>query len=380
MRFNFTGTIRANDIDAEKSPLVRKGKTKSGNSWQSLNISVAANSNRAFLELFGSKNDTIKTKNSDGEDIEIDWSDRTDKDVIKDVAEYRKFLFVDGDDRHEFISEYDLINHVVENIDDIKGKKFTVTGTTSKNFYNGKVSDRFKIQRMYTASDDRKDSLTINTVLYLTKDSIDTSDWKEEKKIILNGWTQEYISAKDLNEDKGSNRYVPMTIIFDCSKINFDNEKHIKQLQFRLNQIGLSYEKGKIANNIKAKKVLSNAVTLRYLNGAERKEFDESQLTDIQRQKVELGLAEVDDFRPAGDIYGERITEYRLIDIPLTGDFTDGFVYLDEALSEFEEDIFEYTEDEEIDEDEFNGAMNEPEEKKSEEEDDDDEEDLEDLF
>ena len=379
MRFNFTGLIKANSEDAEKFPVVKKGTTKSGAVYHTLNLSVVADSNRAFLELFGMVKDSIATMDVDNKKISVDWDDRKDKDVVKNVANYKKFVYANGDDRHEFITEYDFVNYVADHIDDIKDKKFTVTGDVTKNFYKGKVTDRFQIRNIYSASDDRKMELNVNTVFYITKDSVDTSDWKEEKKIIFNGWTKEWLSPNDTGKDKGDNFYVPMTVIFDCSRLKLDTEKHVKILQYRLAQLGLAYKDGKIVNNIKTKKVLSNAVILRYMNGAEKKEFDESQLTDTQKEKIELGLATIDDFRPVGDIYGERITEYRLKDTSNMGDYADGAVYLDESVSEFEEDIFVFTEDEEVSADEFEGAMNEPEEKE-ESEDDEDYEDVEDLF
>jgi len=371
MRFNFTGTIKANPVDSTKGvPFYKTGKTEGGNDYLVLNLAVSEGSNRAFVEMFGMERDVIKTKNVDGDNIEIDWEDRNDSDAIKDVANYRKFVLSLDEDRSEYITELDFIKRVAIDISEINGKRFTITGSTRKNFYKGNVSDRFQIQNIYEAADDRKDKLETRDTIYYTKDSVDTSEWKDNKKIIFNCYTREYLSANDTGADKGGYYYVEQTYVLDCRKVKFDNEGHVNAMKFRLNMLGLDYEDGKIVNKIKPKKVISQMITGRYICGAEEIDFDESQLTAIQKQKIELGLATLDDFRPRESIYGERIVEYRISDIPCKGDFSDGPVYLDEKISEFEEEIFTFSEDEVIEKSDDDAS--EPEE--------DDEVDIDDLF
>ena len=85
------------------------------------------------------------------------------------------------------------------------------------------------------------------------------------------------------------------------------------------------------------------------LNGSEAVEFDESQLTKAQKEQVELGIRKLEDFKPAGSIFGDRINEYRLFDPKLTGDFADGLVDTEMTVSEFEEVIFAPAKDEKLD-------------------------------
>lgn len=369
MRFNFTGEIDANKL-SDKVPYVRSLKTDKGKKGTGINlVCIAKKNNRAFMESVGFEQDEIKSKDTDNKDIEISWEDREDEDIIKSVASYRKHVISLDGERKEFIADKDFCDYIVEHIDDIKGKRCTVTGQIRKNFYNGKVSDRFQIQNIYEIDEDndkKKNGLSVTAEFYWTKDSIDTSDFKEEKKIRINGYTSEYISKKE------GNKFVPLTIILNCSKVDFENESHVAKLGFRLEQLGLELEDDKIKNNIKAKNVMKNMITLSYNNGAEEVEFDESQLTATQKSKIKLGLATVDDFKPKGAIFGNRIVEYRITDFPCTGNYSDGLVKDDMTASELEDEVYELPKEEKLED----AMEDEEEEKKSSDDDDDDDEDL----
>ena len=86
------------------------------------------------------------------------------------------------------------------------------------------------------------------------------------------------------------------------------------------------------------------------LRGAEEADFDESMLTDAQKEQIELGIKTLDDFKPKGNIYGDRIDEFRLFDPKLDGDFADGLLDADDKGSEFEERIYQPPQDETLDE------------------------------
>jgi len=89
------------------------------------------------------------------------------------------------------------------------------------------------------------------------------------------------------------------------------------------------------------------------LHGAEGVEWNESMLTKAQKEQVELGIKTVDDFKPRGQIYGDKINEYRLFD-PILKDFgkddnfTDGIIDTGTTVSEFEDLIYVPTKDEKI--------------------------------
>lgn len=360
MRFNFVAKIDINKQDS-KIPGFREIKSAKANGINMNLIAVAEQNNRAFMECTGFINDTIKTFDTDNNKIEIDWDDRDDANIIAKVANYRKNVITLNGDRHEFISSYDFIKFVRENIDEIKGKEFTVTGQVQKNEYNGKVSDRFQIQNMFEVTEERKHQLRVFGEFFFDANGIDTADWKSEKKIIFNGYTKEYM---DKNHPSV---YVNKSITFDASKINFENENHVNLLAFKLKQMGITLDGESIKVNLKKNAYYSQNVVLSYINGAEKKEFDASMLTATQKEMVELGLKKPEDFAPAGSIYGERVQIYKLVDYDLRGAYEDGIVKLDDKASEFEENIYASADDDA--EDAFEKAMNKPEKNKEEKED-----------
>lgn len=351
MRFSFIGTIEAND-ETSKVPYYRTIDGKAKGASLSLTC-VEAKNNRAFVEMAGFKNDPIKTYDADGKKMDVAWDDRLDEDTVKNVASYRKHVITLDEKRYEFISEYDFINFVRDHIDDIKGKRYQITGQVAPNEYKGKISDRFRIQSMYEITDDsKKNGLTITGEFFFSKDSIDISEWKE-KKLYLNGWTEEWLS-----KDK-PHALCAKQLVFDCTKIYFEEERHVQILNYRLKQIGLALDDNfKLQSKLKKNKYYKIAVICRYVNGNETVEFTEKDLTDNQREAVQLGIATIDDFRPKGAIFGDRITVLKLKDFDLRGDYTEGCV----LAEDFDEDrIYAPTENESIDQAFAENAMNEPE-------------------
>lgn len=334
-RFNFTATLGINALDS-KMPWKRTGKTKNGNDYLSLTLNmVAAKNNRTWVEGVGFKQDVIKTKDEDKNNIEIPWDDRFEDDNIKKVPFWAKHVVqLDANTRKEFITDYDLMKFIADNIEDIKDKKVLVTGQIGKDFYNGKIRDRFRIGNLYVVSDDSKNGFKITTIFFYDKEGIDLADWKDEKKIRINGYTEEYI-------DKNTGRkYVPQTLVFDCSKVDFENEKNVKAVKFRLHQLGLELDGDKVSVKLKKGKYYTNEIEISYVNGAEEVEFSIDELTETQREAVELGISSVEDFRPKGQIYGNRISEWKITGFTLSNQFTDGLQEMDVTVDEFEEDIY----------------------------------------
>lgn len=350
MRFSFVGDLHFNTKDDAKVPAIKEV----GDTGLGINATVVASkNNRAFVEALGWQNDTIKTKDIDNGDIEVSWEDRFDEEVVKQVANYRKNVIVVGDDRHEFISTYDFCEYIKDHMDEFQDKRFVATGQTQENFYKGKESKRFLINSLYEIDkdDERKNKLEMSAVVSWSKDSIDTSDFKEEKKIYVNAYTSEFLSKKDLGEDKGGNRYIPIQLVLDCSKIDFDNEKHLKMLNYRLMNLGLAFKDGKIVNSLKSGKYYTNEITISYFNGAQdmgdAEEITYDMLTSIQKMKVDLGLAKPEDFAAKGRVFGDRIIEFRITDFSNKEPYQDGFIEFDGKADEFEDLIFIPSDDEE---------------------------------
>lgn len=366
MRFRFTGECLIND-ESSKNPYVRTGKTEKGNKYEAFSCGLkAAKNNAAWLELFGMESDKIKTMDANKNKIEIDWEDRFDDDVINQVANFKKNVININDERKEFVSSYDAVQYLVNNVDKMKGQRITITGQVNKNVYKGNFSDRFQIQNIYLAGEEDKNKFTCNDIFYFNKDSFDTADWRELKKLYINGWINTYIS-----EEK-KNMYVPQTLIFDCSKIDWDNEKHRKLVEFKLKVLKCSLTDD---NKIKVgagKNIYSMAVIATYNNGAEAEEIKEEDLTDAQKEAIELGLKKMSDFE--GNVYGKRVTEFKLVDYNLTDDYSNGCIDTEISMSELEEELFNPKKEETLEE------VMEKTSKADETLDEDDEDDDEDLF
>jgi hypothetical protein len=331
-RFNFIGTVLYPKTDA-KRPFIKEF-LRNNRKMLSLNFGIKeSDNNMAYVEAFDSEQDKIITINSDNEKIEISWNDRFDEEIVNAVASYKKTTVDLGEDlggRKEFITMFDAIGYIQENLPKYKGK-ICVTGQVVKEFYQNRYYDKFKIQNIYAVDDDKKNRLAITADIYYNKSSVDKTDYKEEKKIYIDGFIQQYI-----NKDEG-NKYIPQRFVFNANKYDINNEKHKALLDYKLKYIDITN---------KTMQHLTWDIVL--LNGAETIEFDESQLTKSQKEQIELGIRTLDDFKPKGLILGNRVNEYRLFDPKLTGDFSDGLIDTEMKESEFEELIYVPAVDEKI--------------------------------
>ena len=336
-RFNFVGEIVLPKKDG-KRPLFKemtKKVDKKTRNMVSLNFGVKeSDTNMAFVEAFDGEQETIKTMNTDNEKINIDWADRFDEDVVDKVAGYKKYTLDLGEDfggRQEFVTLYDFIKKAAELLPQYKGK-VAVVGQMVKEFYKDTWYDKFKVQNIYAVDSERKSRLSITADVYYGKDSVDKTDFKEDKKIYLDGYIPQYI-----DKDNGT-KYVPQRFVFSAEKYDLENnEKHKKLYDFKMKFIDV---KGKTMVHIPWECVL--------INGAETVEWTEDMLTDAQKEMCELGIKTPEDFKPRGKIVGDRINEIRLLQPVLKDDFADGLVDTETKFSEFEEDIFTPTKDEKI--------------------------------
>jgi len=327
-RFSFIG-IPFIPKESSKRPFYKEFKGGKDNKTEmaSMNFGIKENDNNmAFVEGFDSKHDVIKTMSTDNEKIEIKWEDRFDEDSIKEVANYKKYTIDLGEEfggRKDFISQYDALLHIKEWLPKYKGK-IQVTGQFVKEEYKGTYYDKFKFQNIYTVEENQKSRLSLSVDVYYNKESIDKADYKEDKKIYLNGFISQYI-----NKDEG-NKYIPQQFVFNASKYDIENnDRHKALFDYKMKYI-----------DIKNKTIVHIPWDIVLVRGAEGVEFDESMLTASQKEQVSLGIKTVDDFKPHGQIFGDRINEIRLFDPKLTDDFKDGLVDTEITSKEFEDLIY----------------------------------------
>lgn len=369
-RFNFVGTpvIPKQKADT-KRPFCKEmtKKDEKGKKREMLSMTFGvkeSDSNMAFVEAFDSKQDVIKTMNTDNEKMDVDWVDRFDEEIVSQVASYRKYIVDLGEDhggRQEFITVYDMIKHLQEHLPNYEGR-VVVTGQFTRDWYAKKKMyfSKFRIQNVFAAPEERKSRLMITADLFYNKNSFDDSDFDENKKITLDCYIEQYI-----NKDEGR-KYVPIQVVFSGAKYDMENERHKKLLNYKMKYIKPTEitVDGKTVK-LKPTQMVHIPWEMVLLRGAEEADFDESMLTDAQKEQIELGIKTLDDFKPKGNIYGDRIDEFRLFDPKLDGDFADGLLEADDKGDEFEERIYQPPQDETLDEAKNNSKKG----KKSDEED-----------
>lgn len=334
-RFKFVGNAKLPSSDA-KRPFVKKF-SKDGKEMVSLNFGVQTGKNSmSFVECFGIVQKTIKFKDNDGNDSEIKWDDRFDSDCIKEVPNYRKFICDLGEDfggRQEFLSGWDFIFYLKDNLPNYKGQ-ICVNGQWVKQWYKNKYYDKFQISSIYAVDSEEKPKFYIYADIYYRKDCVDTSDWKKEKKIYVDGYIQQFI------KDEG-NKLIPQRFVFSGQAYKEDNEKHQKLLAYKRKYV-----------ESKSKKWTHLLWDCVMLNGTELVDFDESQLTAAQKEQIELGIRTLDDFRPKGDIFGDIVNEFRFLNPSLiatnTDDFSQGAIELDVTDDEFDDMVYHPAQDEKM--------------------------------
>ena len=339
MRFSFTGTLGYSN--SEKRPLVKDGSTKKNKRLKTLALSVAVGkSNRGFVELTGYEETggDIRCRNTKGENIMVPWEDRDDPEIMDTISSLSKYAIgISGSERKEFLSAWDFVKYVERNIDELSGGKYTVTGRVRREPYKGAVMNHFEIQGIYPAAENAKEALRVTGEVCFTADGIDLSDWKNEKKITVNGYTEEWI-----NSDVGR-KLLPQTFIFDASKVDASSSAQVIRTKLRAADLGVEVDDDMNAKVVlKKKKVYRNDFICNYVNGAEEIPFSEEMLTEYQKARIAAGLKTIEDFRPKDRVYGERVVMLKVRDFSGKGKYENG-ILLDPEMtySDFEDSIFQ---------------------------------------
>lgn len=271
--------------------------------------------------------------------------DKTTEDEDK-IKEYTEQLKEFSNNVTQFVHIKDFIKFISSSQDTIKGNKVKVTGDVKSNYYNGKNRLQFIPSTVEFVSADTREELTVHLDIFFDKDSID--DDKKENKMYINGYVGEKVKKAD--------KLIPTQVIFDYSKANLEDEKQSALVKF---------VKGFF--EVKNKKLLYKLpVICQVINGAEVVEFDESQLTKTQKTAIALGLNTLEDFKPKGNIFGERINFIRLIQ-PNLKQATEGAVESIEV-----EDLYNYLLEDDSDKSIDDVKNNDKEEDKKEEQSNDD--------
>lgn len=330
-RFSFCGKISV----SRKAPMVKRDTLKTSEKI-SINFGIKAGTNMGYVKLEGFKNDTIKTLDVDKKSIEIDWADRFDEDIVKNVSSIKKFT-VNLGERKEFITEWDMIEYLESALagyeDDI-----VVTGNFALRPGTGKYSDQvyreFQIQNVYAPGEKDTPHLTMNLDLYYDKDSMDKSSFKDDGKILMHCYTPMYSKAD------AARKMFQIETVFNTAVFDMNKPKHKAIHDYKMRYL-----------ETKSRNPVHMNWQLAVVNGAEEVEFTMDSLTEQQREQVELGISKMEDFKPRGSVFGERVNELRLVKPLLTGEFEHCKTAADSGYTarEFEDEIYVPAVDESLD-------------------------------
>lgn len=227
------------------------------------------------------------------------------KENEEKIEEYTKQIKELATNRVE-VHMKDAIDLLNKALPILKGKKIKVTGTPKCNFYNGKNQLQYQPSVIEIVPDETPNQLKLWFDLFYEKDSID--DDKKEKKLYVNGYIGE---MKDKQE-----KLYPISIVMDYSKVDESIPEHKMLLDLQ-----------RSAFEIKNKKsVYKNNVEVNVINGAEQVEFSIDCLTEKQKMQVQCGLAKLEQFKPKGNVYGDRVQELKFYRATLKDDFKDGSI------------------------------------------------------
>ena len=328
-QFRFTGYVTF-----KKENLL---KDKQGSTWRKISFGITdeQGNNTQYVECseFGAGNSfKVKTVTEDGkyEDIEVSWSERNDKKVIEDVANFNK-KYVLGNVR---LHNHDVIEDVLKAVDDGKlfsakfedgqvksGVKVTVSGQIKINYFNGNFNQVFEFTRLNVVKEDTPCEFSGSVSLVFNKEAV-----KERKdKFIVNGYVYDYI--KPQGHERGEMKLLPQTLVV--------NKKD--ELGERIGQF--------LMENMKTKKDEFCAIRfdVSFMRGVEEVAPEDIKLTPEQEMLVEMRLLSPEDVIDTA--IGKKVNEIQIKKLYAKGEYRK--VIIQTAFKQ--KDVFiEDTEDDDI--------------------------------
>lgn len=353
MKFQFIGNLKFDTREDAKMPFLSQIESPKGKGYKIKGTLASARNNSSIVEMFGWKpaDGIIKTINTDNEVLEIPWKKRNDPETVKQVSISRKTNINIGDEKNAFITPYDACRFIAENVDIFNSGRYYLTGDMSRSWKDGKEYTSFNINNIYQLAEDdeRKNQLQIKTTFYWTKDSIDLTDAKTERKIYIDGFIPYYI------KEAKKKMYIPQKIVINCKNIDSEDEQKKATVEMKLEMMGITVKDGEFKKTLKSNVYYARYITLKYVHGATKAddvdEITMETLTPKQRKWIATGLYTLDDFKSSNSAYGDFVTEYHLFKFDIK-ELDEDLEPIDLTYEEFEENIY-------VPEKEFKG-MNKP--------------------
>lgn len=297
--------------------------------------------------------------NKKGESIQIPWTKRNDPAIIENMAgwkvmtvdtetyKHRKELEEAGETealeaankkRKHFLAGTEFCEYVnkVVNSEKCQDMKFRVNGNVTYRYSekNDQYYSAYEVTKIYRVDDDAEVSDEMNIDFYFTEDAMDSTDYAETGRAIVNGYTQYYDSSVKRN------CFCPITLA-----MRFGTDENGMETLAYWNDIFTEFEDDAVRHiGLKCDEI----------NGAQRVQVTYDDLSDKLKRAIKVGAKKLEDaLREAGTVMGEKIQEIRIVGLGRGVDGSETTAYEVEDLMKkpFKEDpvvdLFAGDEDEE---------------------------------
>ena len=318
--FNLVGEVKLNDYSFKKDII----SEKSGYQYSSMNIGVNVGNGLVLYSegmggFFPQEKDNkgasrpnrmyVNDKDDFTNHYDISFVDRFDETIIGQVNEMnffnvgieKEFNIVDGEKvytdniiRKKFLSEYDMVNYLSENLEN--GMVVNISGNVEYSVYNDEVQSRKKIKNIYLSKKPKEEyKATFTQTILLNKDSIDKKI--ENDEVTIYAQVPEYVG-------KIGNTPVKKTLVFP--------QTYTIPLTDGTKKLMTKY--------MKAKKGKITEITMEgeYKSSVVVGEVNEDELSPDMKELVDMGLFTLEDAMEKQNqvIKGDRGTEVLMLRKP----------------------------------------------------------------
>lgn len=326
--FSFVGYLKpVKDSETRKSFEIKN--YDSGWMSERLRFRVVAGDNAHFVEInqgrWSDENKNViygfsKSENGKkGEPFQVKWTDRNKPEMIEKMAgfkvytvdtetyNHRKELEEAGETealeaankkRKHFLAGTEFCEYVnrVVNSEKTKNMKFRINGNINYTYSekNDRYYSTYEVTKIYRVDDDTPTSSTVDMEFYFSENAMDSSDYDETGRAIVNGFTSYYDSSTK------KSWFCPISLA----------------MRFGTDEVGKKKIRGyeKVFNKFEDDEIRRINLTCQAIDGAQRVSVRLEDLDEDTQENVAMGLiSEEDAIRDAGgSMYGDKIQEIRI--------------------------------------------------------------------
>lgn len=317
MNFEFVGSLSlAEDTDKSLHYEVRDFTRDDGskNELKTLKLVMKCGDDTFSPRIQGWGGDTIYTLDKTFK--KLSFPAKEYEKHLDDIANFKKFTFNDGESRFEFAREFEFIDFLNTKLKDnpYGNRLFKVNGEIEMSSYedkegNTKTFTNYKVQRIYVADENgilRDKELVVhakaNVVCYIDHRALDETELAEKNKLNITYYLGQFDSKKKkagMLPERGFVRHATYEVSDDPYK-KAKQVSILKEKIFRCDEDTLAM----------------TGFSVNLINRGGKVEFDESMLTEEEKEFIELDFCTFEDIKKEHEF---GISEY------ITGEEICGF-------------------------------------------------------